>query len=163
MQPVSYRIRPASRRRRRKRNPVPGCITGPPCSCGIWIRRPGRPGWRSVESETVKFGHVSHGTRTREWLRWRGPAAVVKERPVLSRQRGRPTSTNPKLINKIWPWAPVGRLTPRYTGRLTVSRNITFCLWGIGDWLFTRTSLHNFRCIFHVFCSESNYWAQHTS
>jgi hypothetical protein len=27
--------RPASRRRRLKGNPVPGCITGPPCSWGI--------------------------------------------------------------------------------------------------------------------------------
>jgi hypothetical protein len=26
----------------------------------------------SIESETVKCGRESHGTRTQEWLRWRG-------------------------------------------------------------------------------------------
>jgi hypothetical protein len=38
----------------------------------------------SLESETVQCGRVSRGTRTREWLRWRGPAAVVGGGPVLS-------------------------------------------------------------------------------
>jgi hypothetical protein len=37
---------PASRRRRRKENPVPGGITGPPCHWGTWIQRPGPPSWR---------------------------------------------------------------------------------------------------------------------
>jgi hypothetical protein len=32
---------PASRRRRRKGNPVPGGITGPPCSWGTWSSRLG--------------------------------------------------------------------------------------------------------------------------
>jgi hypothetical protein len=41
----------------------------------------------SLESETVKYGSNSHGTRTREWLRWRGPAAIVNDRPVLSSER----------------------------------------------------------------------------
>jgi hypothetical protein len=38
----------------------------------------------SIESETVKYGHESHGTRTRKWLRLRGPAAIVNDRPDLS-------------------------------------------------------------------------------
>jgi hypothetical protein len=38
----------------------------------------------SLISETVKYGHESHGTGTRERLRWRGPAAYTKDRPVLS-------------------------------------------------------------------------------
>jgi hypothetical protein len=38
----------------------------------------------SLESETVKYGRESHGTRTREWLHWRGPAAIVNDRPLLS-------------------------------------------------------------------------------
>jgi hypothetical protein len=42
---------------------------------------------RSLESETVKCGHGSRGTRTWEWLRWRGPAAIVNDRPVLSWER----------------------------------------------------------------------------
>jgi hypothetical protein len=38
----------------------------------------------SLESETVKYGRESQGTRTREWLRWRGPVAIVNDWPVLS-------------------------------------------------------------------------------
>jgi hypothetical protein len=45
-------------------NQVPGGITGPPCSWGIYIQEPGRPGWGSLKSETVKCGHESRGTRT---------------------------------------------------------------------------------------------------
>jgi hypothetical protein len=41
----------------------------------------------SLESETVKFGRESHGTRTRKRLSWRGPAAIVNDRPVLSSER----------------------------------------------------------------------------
>jgi hypothetical protein len=50
----------------------------------------------NLVSETVKYGHESHGTRTREWLRWRGPVAIVNDRSS-SRQRERPTSPNPQL------------------------------------------------------------------
>jgi hypothetical protein len=49
----------------------------------------------NLESKTGKYGCESHGTRTREWLRWRGPAAFVNDRPVLLSER--PTSTNPQL------------------------------------------------------------------
>jgi hypothetical protein len=41
----------------------------------------------SLESETVKYGRESYGVRTRKWLRWRGPAAIVNDRPVLSSER----------------------------------------------------------------------------
>jgi hypothetical protein len=41
----------------------------------------------SLRSETVKYGHESQGTRTRERLRWRGPAAYKKDRPVLLSER----------------------------------------------------------------------------
>jgi hypothetical protein len=41
----------------------------------------------NLESETVKYDRESHGTRTREWLCWRGPAAIVIDRPVLSSER----------------------------------------------------------------------------
>jgi hypothetical protein len=57
---------PASRRRRGKGNPVPGGITGPPCSWGRQIRGPGPPGWGSLESETGKYGHESRDTQTQE-------------------------------------------------------------------------------------------------
>jgi hypothetical protein len=36
----------------------------------------------SLESETVKYGRKSHGTRILEWLPWQGPAAIVNGRPV---------------------------------------------------------------------------------
>jgi hypothetical protein len=84
--------------RRRRGNPVPKCITGPPSSWGIWIWRPGPPGWGSLESETVKFGHESRRTWTQEWLRWREPAAILNGRPVLP-SRERPTSTNTQLCD----------------------------------------------------------------
>jgi hypothetical protein len=41
----------------------------------------------SLKSETVKDGRRSHGTRTRKKLRWQGPAAHTKDRPVLSSVR----------------------------------------------------------------------------
>jgi hypothetical protein len=48
----------------------------------------------SLKSETVKYGHESQGTRTREKLRWQGPAPYTKDRPVLSSEV-RPTETRP--------------------------------------------------------------------
>jgi hypothetical protein len=41
----------------------------------------------SLKSETVKYGRESQGTRTRERLRWQGPATNTKDRPVLSSER----------------------------------------------------------------------------
>jgi hypothetical protein len=41
----------------------------------------------SLKSDTVKYGRKSQGTRTRERLRWQGPAAHTKDRPVLSSER----------------------------------------------------------------------------
>jgi hypothetical protein len=48
----------------------------------------------SLKSERVKDGNESQGTRTRERLRWRGPAAYTKDRPVLSSRRA-PHKTRP--------------------------------------------------------------------
>jgi hypothetical protein len=42
---------------------------------------------QSVGSETVKYGHESQGTQTRERLRWRGSVAYTKDRPVLLSER----------------------------------------------------------------------------
>jgi hypothetical protein len=77
----------ASRRRQTNGNSIPGGILGPPCHWGTQIRGPGPPGWGSLKSETVKCGHKSHGTRTREWLRWRWAATIVNDRPILSSER----------------------------------------------------------------------------
>jgi hypothetical protein len=41
----------------------------------------------SLKSETVKSGRESQGTRAKERLRWQGPAAYIKDRPVLSSER----------------------------------------------------------------------------
>jgi hypothetical protein len=41
----------------------------------------------SLKSETVKYGRESQETRTHERLRWRGPAAYTKDRPILSSER----------------------------------------------------------------------------
>jgi hypothetical protein len=55
----------------------------------------------------------------------------LKSTDTTSRQRGRPTSTNPKLSKnnqsengKNWWRVPDGCLTPVWTGRLTVGLNI---------------------------------------
>jgi hypothetical protein len=41
----------------------------------------------SLKCETVKYGRESKGTRTKERLRWQGPTAYIKERPILSSER----------------------------------------------------------------------------
>jgi hypothetical protein len=84
----------------------------------------------SLKSETVKYGHKSQGTRTRERLRWQGPVAHTKDRPVLSSERAPHGIKNCHTYSvfraeiKIWSQAPDGCFIPRQTGRLTVGRNI---------------------------------------
>jgi hypothetical protein len=41
----------------------------------------------SLKSETVKYGRELQGTRSREKLRWQGPAAYTKDRPFFSSER----------------------------------------------------------------------------
>jgi hypothetical protein len=41
----------------------------------------------SLESGTVKHSRESHGTRTAEWMRWRGSAAIVNDGLILSDER----------------------------------------------------------------------------
>jgi hypothetical protein len=50
---------------------------------GTWPSRFGE----SQELGTIKQGLESRETQTREGLRWRGPAATVNYRPVLSSER----------------------------------------------------------------------------
>jgi hypothetical protein len=42
---------------------------------------------KSLKSETVKYGHENKGTPTQEALRWRGPVACTKDRPLISSER----------------------------------------------------------------------------
>jgi hypothetical protein len=53
----------------------------------------------SLESETVKYGHESYGTRTRKWLRWRGPVTIENGRPVLSSERA-PQTNKPATVRQ---------------------------------------------------------------
>jgi hypothetical protein len=41
----------------------------------------------SLKTETVKYVREIQGTRTRERLRWRGPTAYTKDRPVPTKTR----------------------------------------------------------------------------
>jgi hypothetical protein len=64
----------------------------------------------SLKFETVKYGHESRGTRTREWLHWRDPVAIVNDRPVLSSERAphKRKDRNCQTAINIWSWAPDG-------------------------------------------------------
>jgi hypothetical protein len=55
--------------------------------CKVVIRKCSSVWKGSLESETVKYGIEFQGTRNRERLRWQGPAAYTKDRPVLSSER----------------------------------------------------------------------------
>jgi hypothetical protein len=58
----------------------------------------------SLRCETVKYGREIQGTRSKERLRWQGPAAYIKVRPVLSSERAphkKKTVTVTQVI-KIW-------------------------------------------------------------
>jgi hypothetical protein len=63
----------------------------------------------SLKTETLKYGGETQGTWTRERLRWRGPAAYTKDRPVRSSERAphKNKTVTVKLIN-IWSCAPDG-------------------------------------------------------
>jgi hypothetical protein len=58
----------------------------------------------SLKSETAKYGHESRGTRTRERLRWREPAAYTKDIPVLSSEKvpHKKQDRNCQRVIKIW-------------------------------------------------------------
>jgi hypothetical protein len=58
----------------------------------------------SLKSETVKYGRESQGTWTKERLRWQGPAAYIKPRPVLSSERAAHKNKTVTVIQviKIW-------------------------------------------------------------
>jgi hypothetical protein len=63
----------------------------------------------SLKSETVKYGLKSHGTRTRERLRWQRPAAHKKRqtRPLVRVGAPQEQDRSCHVIN-IWSWAPDG-------------------------------------------------------
>jgi hypothetical protein len=50
----------------------------------LFVGESGLPGWENVKIDSVRYGYEPRGIRTRERLRWRGPAAIVNYTPVLS-------------------------------------------------------------------------------
>jgi hypothetical protein len=77
------------------------CIdTGVPCveagsnTSTVTLRVVGGDEKGSLKSETVKYGYETKGTRTKERLRWRVPAAYTTDRHALSSERT-PTEPGP--------------------------------------------------------------------
>jgi hypothetical protein len=95
----------------------------------------------SLKSETVKYGREYQGTRIRESLRWQGPAAYAKERPVLSSERAphKKQDRNCHTVINIWSWAPDGA---RHQGLLTDCPSVAMWLW-----LWLLSSLYNLQLL----------------
>jgi hypothetical protein len=55
----------------------------------------------SLKSEIVKYGRESQGTRTRERLRWQGPAAYT--RPLVREGAQQKQDRNCQRVINIWP------------------------------------------------------------
>jgi hypothetical protein len=75
-----------------------------------------------VSCTTVKDGPESLGTRTREKLRWRGPAAYTKDRPVLSSERVPNKDKTVTVMSHRWSSTPRLKEIDAYTERETVSK-----------------------------------------
>jgi hypothetical protein len=103
----------------------------------LWLWLTGQDEKGSLKSETVKYGHESQVTPTRERLRWQGPAASTKDRTVLSTERAphKNKSVTVKTVINIWSWAPDGA---QHQDLLT-------------DWLTDRQS----QCDFHFWYSST--------
>jgi hypothetical protein len=63
------------------------CVEAGSNTSTVTLRVVGGDGKGSLDSETVKYGHEFHETRTRKLLLWRGPAAIINNTPVLSSER----------------------------------------------------------------------------
>jgi hypothetical protein len=112
-----------------------GGITVSPCSWGI--REPGVAGWGSLESETVKYCDESRWTRTRNWRLVRTSSNYKRQtRPHVREGAPHQQIRNCLRVIKILSWVPCGYLAIRWTGRMTVSSNISLTLKRAsrGDW-----------------------------
>jgi hypothetical protein len=103
-------------------NPVPGGITGPPCYKYADLAFH----FGDVSSfETIEYVLGSYGIQTRAGLRWRGPAATVNYRPVLSSERA--LQNNKLSTGKI-----------KFQGQRKICRGSQTGAWhqdGLDDWL----------------------------
>jgi hypothetical protein len=108
--------------------------------------------WGFSKIET-NYAHESRGTQIWERLRWRCPIKLKSTDPT-SRQRGCPTSTNPRLLKKNnqrengknWSRVADGCLTLGRTARLSVVIHITLTLtliWTFGIQLWGAASTSN--------------------
>jgi hypothetical protein len=91
-------------------------VTDSPYTSTVTLRVVGGDEKGSLKSETVKYGLKSKGTRTRERLRWQGPAAHTKDRPDLSSEGAPYKNKNCHTEINIWSWALDGA---RYQDLLT--------------------------------------------
>jgi hypothetical protein len=63
--------------------------TSPPCTETL----------KSLDDLASYLGDESYGTRTRKWLRWRGPVETANGRPVLSSERA-PQTNKPATVRQ---------------------------------------------------------------
>jgi hypothetical protein len=114
---------PESRTMRRKGNPVPGGITGPPCFWSIYRLGESRIWdnkiWSGVPRDLDQS--ISALVRTTSSCKQQ-TGSVFRE--GASHQHTR----NCLSVMKAWSWASDGCLTPRQTDLLTVGRNVSLTL-----------------------------------
>jgi hypothetical protein len=75
-------------------NPPPLRVEAGSNTSTVTLRVVGGDEKGSLKSETIKHGRESQGIRTRGRLRWQGPEAYTKDRPVVSSERA-PHKTRP--------------------------------------------------------------------
>jgi hypothetical protein len=120
---------PEGRKRRRKENPMPKGITGPPCSWEIWIWRPGPLGCGSLIWDSKIWSWV-----LRDFDPWltvlARPGSNCKSKlqtyPLIREGAPYQEIRSFQTGNKIWSLAPDGSPIPRQTGWLTVVRKLTW-------------------------------------
>jgi hypothetical protein len=110
------------------------CVEAASNTSTVTLRVVGGDEMGSLKSETAKYGRESQGTRTRERLRWQGPAAYTKNRPVREGATQK-QDRNCLTVMNIWWWAPDGaRHQDWLTDWLTVSRNGTLTWLSQQNW-----------------------------
>jgi hypothetical protein len=81
---------------------------------------------RKAKSQIWNSKIWSQGTRTRERLRWKGPAAYTKDRHVLSSERApHKNDSNCQTVINIW------GSTPRLTDSPSVAMWLRLWLWAV--------------------------------
>jgi hypothetical protein len=82
----------------------------------------------SLKSEAAKYGRKYQKTPTWERLLWQGPAAYIKDRPVLSSERAphKNKKPNSQTVINIWSWAPDGT---RHQDLLSDWPSVAMWLW----------------------------------